>query len=39
MLVGIDATSRYTHNEIICYADTLKNIEEKYNETKTRTNC
>jgi len=34
VLVGEDATSRYTFKEIIAYAYTLKNIEERYNEKK-----
>ena len=29
-LVGADATSRYTFEEILAYAHTLKDIEEKY---------
>ena len=33
-LVGVDATSRYTFKEILAYAYTLKNIEERYNEKK-----
>ncbi len=36
-LVGIDATERFTHIELINYADELKTIEEKYYETKTNT--
>jgi hypothetical protein len=38
-LVGIDATKRFKHIELIDYADELKTIEEKYYEIKTRTNC
>ena len=34
VLVGEDATSRYTFKEIIAYAYTLKNIEERYNAEK-----
>ena len=33
-LVGIDATERYTHDEIINYAFNLKDIEEKSYEKK-----
>ena len=33
-LVGVDATSRYTFKEILAYAYTLKNIEERYNAEK-----
>ena len=33
-LVGIDATERYTFKEILEYAYTLKNIEERYNDKK-----
>ena len=33
-LVGIDATERYTHEEIIKYAYKLKDIEEKYYDSK-----
>ena len=33
-LVGIDATERYTFKEILAYAYTLKNIEERYNDKK-----
>ena len=33
-LVGADATSRYTFKEILAYAYTLKNIEERYNDEK-----
>ena len=33
-LVGADATERYTFKEILAYAYTLKNIEERYNEKK-----
>ena len=29
-LVGIDATERYTHEEIVDYAYKLKDIEEKF---------
>ena len=36
-LVGIDATKRFTHTELINYADELKTIEEKYHEVKTTT--
>tara|TARA_Y100000593_G_C4194752_1_gene278746 strand:+ start:65 stop:334 length:270 start_codon:yes stop_codon:yes gene_type:complete len=32
VLVGIDATERYTFKEILAYAYTLKNIEERYND-------
>ena len=33
-LVGIDATERYSHQEILQYVDNLKNIEEKYYDSK-----
>ena len=33
-LVGIDATERYTFKEILAYAYTLKNIEERYHDKK-----
>jgi len=29
-LVGIDATERYTHEDMLSYIDNLKTIEEKY---------
>ena len=35
-LVGVDATERYSHEEIIDYAYKLKDIEEKsYDSKKT----
>ena len=33
-LVGIDATERFKHIELINYADELKTIEEKYYEVR-----
>ena len=33
-LVGIDANERYTFKEILEYAYTLKNIEERYHDKK-----
>lgn len=29
-LVGINATERYTHEDMLSYIDNLKTIEEKY---------
>ena len=29
-LVGIDATERYTHEDILSYIHNLKDIEERY---------
>jgi len=29
-LAGIDATERYTHEDILSYIHNLKNIEERY---------
>jgi len=34
VLVGIDATKRYTHIEIVHYAYKLKDIEEEYYDSK-----
>tara|TARA_Y100000361_G_scaffold146892_1_gene157821 strand:- start:19 stop:174 length:156 start_codon:yes stop_codon:yes gene_type:complete len=39
MLVGIDATERYSHKDILSYIHNLKDIEERFYEVKTRTNC
>ena len=36
-LVGIDATERYSHEDILSYIHNLKNIEERFYEVKTRT--
>ena len=36
-LVGIDATERYSHEEIIDYAYKLKDIEGKYYDAKEKT--
>ena len=33
-LVGIDATERYTHEDILSYIHNLKTIEEKYYDSK-----
>jgi len=33
-LVGIDATERYSHQEILSYVYNLKNIEERYYDSK-----
>ena len=33
-LVGIDATERYSHEEIVDYAYKLKDIEEKFYDSK-----
>ena len=33
-LVGIDATERYTHEDILSYVYNLKNIEERYYDNK-----
>ena len=33
-LVGIDATERLSHKEIVDYASKLKDIEEKYYDSK-----
>ena len=33
-LVGIDATERYSHEDILSYVYNLKNIEEKYYDSK-----
>ena len=33
-LVGIDATERYSHQEILSYVYNLKNIEERYYDNK-----
>jgi hypothetical protein len=33
-LVGIDATERYTQEEIVDYAYKLKDIEERYYDSK-----
>ena len=33
-LVGIDATERYTQEEIVDYAYKLKDIEEKFYDSK-----
>ena len=33
-LVGIDATERYGHEEIVDYAYKLKDIEEKYYDSQ-----
>ena len=33
-LVGIDATERYSHQEILSYVYNLKNIEDKYYDSK-----
>ena len=34
-LVGIDATERYSHQEILSYVYNLKNIEDKYYDKKS----
>ena len=36
-LVGIDATSRYSHQDMLSYIHNLKSIEERYYEVKTST--
>jgi hypothetical protein len=33
-LVGIDATERYTHEDILSYVYNLKSIEERYYDNK-----
>jgi hypothetical protein len=33
-LVGIDATERYSHQEILSYVYNLKNIEERFYDSK-----
>ena len=33
-LVGLDATERYSHEEIVDYAYKLKDIEEKFYDSK-----
>ena len=33
-LVGIDATERYSHEDIISYVFNLKNTEEKYYDSQ-----
>ena len=33
-LVGIDATERYTHEDILSYVYNLKNIEERFYDSK-----
>ena len=33
-LVGIDATDRYTHEDILSYVYNLKNIEERFYDSK-----
>ena len=33
-LVGVDATERYSHEDIISYVFNLKNIEEKYYDSQ-----
>ena len=33
-LVGIDATERYSHQEILSYVYNLKNIEERYYDSQ-----
>ena len=33
-LVGIDATDRYTHEDILSYVYNLKNIEDKYYDSQ-----
>ena len=33
-LVGIDATERYSHQEILSYVYNLKNIEDKYYDSQ-----
>ena len=33
-LVGIDSTERYSHEEIVDYAYKLKDIEEKFYDSK-----
>jgi hypothetical protein len=33
-LVGIDATERYTHEDILSYVYNLKNTEEKFYDSK-----
>ena len=33
-LVGIDATERYSHQEILSYVYNLKSIEERFYDTK-----
>ena len=34
-LVGIDATERYSHEDILSYVYNLKNIEDKYYDKKS----
>ncbi len=36
-LVGVDATERYSHEDILSYIHNLKNIEERFYEVKTST--
>ena len=33
-LVGIDATERYSHQDILSYVYNLKNIEDKYYDSQ-----
>ena len=33
-LVGIDATERYSHEDILSYVYNLKNMEDKYYDSK-----
>ena len=33
-LVGVDATERYSHQEILSYVYNLKNIEERFYDSK-----
>ena len=33
-LVGIDATERYTHEDILSYVYNLKSIEERFYDSK-----
>ena len=33
-LVGIDATKRYSHQDILSYVYNLKNIEERFYDSK-----
>ena len=33
-LVGVDATERYSHEEILSYVYNLKKIEEKYYDSQ-----
>ena len=33
-LVGIDATERYSHQDILSYVYNLKNIEERFYDSK-----